>query len=71
MRCNQDPKSNPSTTQHQSKQGLVYILYDTAETASKALKVFNGRLFSGNCIAAEFYPLELYREKHPELATTH
>ena len=48
------------------KQGLVYILYDTADTASKALKVFNGRLFSGNCIAAEFYPLELYREKHPE-----
>ena len=45
---------------------MVFILYDSTEAAARALKIFNGRLFSGHIIAAEYYPLEMYLQKHPE-----
>ena len=45
---------------------MVFILYDSTEAAARALKIFNGRLFSGHIIAAEYYPLDLYLQKHPD-----
>ena len=53
-------------THSHTQQGMVFILYDSTEAAARALKIFNGRLFSGHIIAAEYYPLEMYLQKHPE-----
>ena len=47
-------------------QGLVFILYDSIQAASRGLDALNGRLFSGNTISAEFYALNLYKEKYPD-----
>ena len=43
--------------------GVVFVRFETAESARKARKSLNGRKFAGNIVSAQYDSIETY-EKH-------
>eukprot|EP00761_Pharyngomonas_kirbyi_P011537 gb/GECH01011562.1/.p1 GENE.gb/GECH01011562.1/~~gb/GECH01011562.1/.p1 ORF type:complete len:485 (+),score=119.61 gb/GECH01011562.1/:1-1455(+) len=50
-----------------NKQGIVYIRFDSNESAQKAREALNGRWFAGKVVQAEYLSETAYRAKFPDL----